>query len=203
MNKKSIQLISFFLILPFTFSAQTTFPFQNTSLPDSKRLENLLSLMTIDEKINALSTNLGVPRLGIRNTGHSEGLHGMALGGPGNWGGSERGVTRTYPTTTFPQAYGLGETWDTELIKKVADIEATEIRFYTQNSNLQKGGLVMRAPNADLARDPRWGRTEESYGEDAFLGSRLTVAFVKGLQGDNPRYWKSASLMKHFMANSN
>jgi len=197
-------LILLFLLLRVSAFSQTTFPFQNTNLSDNERVENLLSTMTLDEKVNALSTNLGVPRLGIRNTGHSEGLHGMALGGPGNWGDfSPRGIAKTYPTTTFPQAYGLGETWDTELIQKVADIEATEIRFYTQNSNLQKGGLVMRAPNADLARDPRWGRTEESYGEDAFLGSRLTVAFVKGLQGNNQKYWKSASLMKHFLANSN
>ena len=79
------------LLIPVLASAQTTFPFQNTSLPDSKRVDNLLSLMTIDEKVNALSTNLGIPRLGIRNIGHSEGLHGMALGGPGNWGGMERG----------------------------------------------------------------------------------------------------------------
>lgn len=191
-------------MLQFSLAAETTvYPFQNTGLSDDKRVDNLLSLMTIDEKVNALSTNLGIPRLGIRNTGHSEGLHGMALGGPGNWGGMERGVTKTYPTTTFPQAYGLGETWDTELIRKVADIEATEVRFYAQNANQQRGGMVMRAPNADLARDPRWGRTEESYGEDAFLTSRLTVAFVKGLQGNDPGYWKSASLMKHFMANSN
>ena len=197
-------LILLFLLLRVSAFSQTTFLFQNTNLSDNERVENLLLTMTLDEKVNALSTNLGVPRLGIRNTGHSEGLHGMALGGPGNWGDfSPRGIAKTYPTTTFPQAYGLGETWDTELIQKVADIEATEIRFYTQNSNLQKGGLVMRAPNADLARDPRWGRTEESYGEDAFLGSRLTVAFVKGLQGNNPKYWKSASLMKHFLANSN
>lgn len=163
--------------------------------------------MTIDEKINALSTNPGVPRLGIRDTGHSEGLHGMALGGPGNWGGFKmenyQRVPDTYPTTTFPQAYGLGETWDTELIQKAADIEAAEIRFYTQNGKYAKGGLVMRAPNADLARDPRWGRTEESFGEDPFLVSEMTVAFIKGLQGDNLRYWKSASLMKHFLANSN
>lgn len=197
-------LILLFLLLRVSAFSQTTFLFQNTNLSDNERVENLLSTMTLDEKVNALSTNLGVPRLGIRNTGHSEGLHGMALGGPGNWGDfTPRGIAKTYPTTIFPQAYGLGETWDTELIQKVADIEATEIRFYTQNSNLQKGGLVMRAPNADLARDPRWGRTEESYGEDAFLGSRLTVAFVKGLQGNNPKYWKSASLMKHFLANSN
>jgi len=201
---KKTQLLAIILALNSALTAQTTYSFQNTALSDDKRVENLLSLMTLDEKVNALSTNLGVPRLGIRNTGHSEGLHGMALGGPGNWGDfSPRGIAKTYPTTTFPQAYGLGETWDTELIQKVADVEATEIRFYTQNPNLQKGGLVMRAPNADLARDPRWGRTEESYGEDAFLGSRLTVAFVKGLQGNDPKYWKSASLMKHFLANSN
>lgn len=192
------------LLFPIFLSGQTTFPFQNINLSDNARLDNLLSLMTLDEKVDALSTNLGVPRLGIRNTGHSEGLHGMALGGPANWGDFRNKINpKTYPTTIFPQAYGLGETWDPELLQKVADIEATDIRFYTQNPNLQKGGLVMRAPNADLARDPRWGRTEESYGEDAFLGSRMTVAFVKGLQGNNPKYWKSASLMKHFMANSN
>lgn len=204
--KKTLAVI-ICILFANTSSAQYIYPFQNTSLSEEKRLDNLLSIMTIDEKVNALSTNLGVPRLGIRSTGHSEGLHGMALGGPGNWGGFKmvnyQRVPDIYPTTTFPQAYGLGETWDTELIKKVADIEATEIRFYTQNDKYTKGGLVMRAPNADLARDPRWGRTEESFGEDPFLVSEMTVAFVKGLQGDNPRYWKSASLMKHFLANSN
>ena len=204
---KKIVLTIFCALSACLLSAQYIYPFQNTALSDDKRLDNLLSLMTIDEKINALSTNLGVPRLGIRDTGHSEGLHGMALGGPGNWGGFKmenyQRVPDTYPTTTFPQAYGLGETWDTELIQKVADIEATEIRFYTQNGKYAKGGLVMRAPNADLARDPRWGRTEESFGEDPFLVSEMTVAFIKGLQGDNLRYWKSASLMKHFLANSN
>ena len=197
-----ILIICFFMQFPI--SAQPIPPYQNTTLTDNERLDNLLSLMTLDEKVNALSTNLGVPRLGIRSTRHSEGLHGMALGGPGNWGGvNEKGLPKTYPTTIFPQAYGLGETWDPELIRQVADVEATEIRYYTQNPTLNKGGMVMRAPNADLARDPRWGRTEESYGEDAFLGSRMTVAFVKGLQGNDPVYWKSASLMKHFMANSN
>lgn len=203
MKSLTFHLTIILVSLPIFLSAQTAYPFQNPKLQDNIRVENLLSLMTIDEKVNALSTNLGVPRLGIRNTGHSEGLHGMALGGPGNWGGMERGVTITYPTTIFPQAYGLGETWDPELIQKVADMEATDVRFYTQNPNLMKGGMVMRAPNADLARDPRWGRTEESYGEDAFLTAKMTVAFVKGLQGNDPKYWKAASLMKHFLANSN
>ncbi len=183
------------------------YPFQDINRPDDERIDNLLDLLTLEEKIRLLSTDLGVPRLGIRSTGHSEGLHGMALGGPGGWGGREmkdgKWVPVTYPTTTFPQAYGLGATWDPGLLEKVADIEATEVRYYTQNPALNKGGMVMRAPNADLARDPRWGRTEESFGEDAFLTARMTVAFVKGLQGKDPRYWKSASLMKHFLANSN
>ncbi len=169
--------------------------FHNTDLSDSIRVDLLLDMLTLEEKINLLSTNLGVPRLGIRNAWHSEGLHGMALGGPAHWGGKEDS-----PTSTFPQAYGLGSTWDTALVKKVAE---QEIRYYTQRTPEPKGGLVMRAPNADLARDPRWGRTEESFGEDAYLASRMTVSFIKGLQGDHPRYWKSASLMKHFMANSN
>lgn len=204
---KKIILIIFCVLSGCLLSAQHIYPFQNTALSDDERLDNLLSLMTIDEKINALSTDLGVPRLGIRKTGHSEGLHGLALGGPGNWGGMKmenyKTVPDVYPTTIFPQAYGLGETWDTELIQKVADIESTEIRYYAQNDRYRKRGLVMRAPNADPARDPRWGRTEESFGEDPHLVAEMTVAFVKGLQGNNPRYWKSASLMKHFLANSN
>jgi beta-glucosidase len=178
-------------------SAQTAYPFQNPNLSDDARLDNLLSLMTLDEKINSLAAEWGVPRLGIRRMGHLEGLHGASVSGS---------VGRNYvayPTTTFSQSYGLGETWDVPLIRKIADIEATEMRYYTQSPTLSGGMLVMRAPNADLARDPRWGRTEESFGEDAYLTARMTVAFVKGLQGDHPKYWKAASLMKHFMANSN
>ncbi|HQH10668.1 MAG TPA: glycoside hydrolase family 3 N-terminal domain-containing protein, partial [Bacteroidales bacterium] len=174
------------------------YSFHNKDLPDSMRVDILLDMLTMEEKINLLSTNLGVPRLGIRNAWHSEGLHGMALGGPAHWGGKEDA-----PTTTFPQSYGLGSTWDKELVRKVAEVEAHEIRYYTQRSEDPRGGIVMRAPNADLARDPRWGRTEESFGEDAYLAAQMTVAFIRGLQGDHPRYWKSASLMKHFMANSN
>lgn len=204
---KKIVLIVLALSGFLSLNAQYIYPFHNLSLTDEERVDNLLSLMTIDEKIQALSTNLGVPRLGIKSTGHSEGLHGLALGGQGNWGGfklvNNEAIPDAFPTTTFPQAYGLGATWDRQLIKQVADIEAMELRYYVQNPQYNKGGLIMRAPNADLARDPRWGRTEESFGEDPFLVGELTVAFVKGLQGNNPRYWKAASLMKHFLANSN
>lgn len=179
-------------------SQQKQYPFQNPNLDTEKRIDNLLSLMTLDEKVQALSTNPSVKRLGLIGTGHVEGLHGLALGGPGEWGGKNK---KPLTTTTFPQAYGLGETWDVELLQKVANVEGYETRFALQKYN--RGGLVVRAPNADIARDPRWGRTEESYGEDAFFNGSMTVAFVKGLQGNNSKYWQTASLMKHFLANSN
>jgi len=107
------------------------------------------------------------------------------------------------PTTTFPQEKGLGATWDPELLKKIASLEGYEARYYYQNPVFDRGGVVVRAPNSDLSRDPRWGRTEESYGEDPFLVGTLTVAFIQGLQGPDPKHWQSASLMKHFMANEN
>lgn len=185
----------------------TSFSFQNTKLSDTKRIELLLHELTLEEKINLLSTNLGVPRLGIPACGSQEGLHGLALGGPAAMNGKKKvdgkEVNDDRFTTIFPQAYGLGETWDRASIRKVGNQMAEEARYYFNTKKSKRQGLVIYAPNADLARDPRWGRTEESYGEDPYLTGELTVSMVKGLQGDNPRYWKAASLMKHFLANSN
>ncbi len=163
-----------------------------------ERITALLSAMTLDEKIACLGTNPSVPRLGVVGAPHVEGLHGLTLGGPGEWG-------RDQPvcTTTFPQAIGLAESWDPELLERVAAVEAYETRYLFQSPRYRRGGLVVRAPNADLGRDPRWGRTEECYGEDPYLVSTLVVAFVRGLQGPDPRVWLTASLMKHFLANSN
>ena len=190
---------SLFVVLCLTMAylsvgAQKIYKFQNTKLSDEKRIDALLEELMLEEKIALLGSDLAVPRLGILSCRHHEGLHGLALGGPAAWGGRKKGedgkiIPTDRPTTIFPQSYGLGATWDVDLVKKVGEHKRT--------------ALVMRAPNADLARDPRWGRTEESYGEDAFLTARLTVANIKGLQGDNPRYWRTAALMKHFLANSN
>ncbi len=174
-----------------------TYPFQDPALDDEKRIDNLISLLTLDEKINCLSASLSVPRLGIRNSGNSEGLHGLSQGGPG-FNRSPR-----TPTTQFPQAIGLARMWDEELIREVAAQQAYEARYIYQSSKYYRAGLVVWGPNADMGRDPRWGRTEECYGEDPFLTSRLVTAFVQGMQGDNPKYWVVASLMKHFLSNSN
>lgn len=190
----------FTICLACTGLQAQTYPFRDSRLDDEKRLDNLVSLMTLDEKINCLSTRPSVPRLGISGTRIVEGLHGLALSGPANWAVRGKGAS---VTTTFPQAIGLAQTWDPVLLEKVAAVEAEECRWLSQNPRYASAGLIVLAPNADLGRDVRWGRTEECYGEDAFLTSRLVVAFVKGLQGDNPKYWKTASLLKHFLANSN
>ncbi len=182
-------------------SLSQEYPFQDTDLSNDERLDNLISLMTLDEKIDHLSSRLpGIPRLGVRGTRLVEGLHGLALSGPANWAVRGKGEA---PTTTFPQAIGLAQMWDPELHEKIAAWEAYETRYLTQNKDYASAGLIVLAPNADLGRDIRWGRTEECYGEDAYLASVLVTAYVKGLQGNHPRYWKTASLMKHFLANSN
>ena len=173
------------------------YPFNNLNLSDDERVDNVISLLTLDEKISLLSTDLGVPRLGIGHCHQVEGLHGLSLNGPGN------NKKEWIPSTMFPQAYGLGQTWDRDLIRRIASQVAEETRYYAQHPRINWEALVIRAPNADLARDPRWGRTEESFGEDPHLTAALTVAKIQGLQGENPRYWKTAALMKHFLANSN
>ena len=183
------------------------YPFQNTALSEDERLDHAISLMTIDEKI-ATIVGQGVPRLGIANPGATEAIHGIVRGGatdyPGLWGGGER-VGRPEQqyqhSTAFPQAYGIGETWDRDVARTVGEVMSIEARFYSRNAPYKC--LVLWAPNADLARDPRWGRTEESFGEDPFLVGEMVAAEVRGIQGDNPVYWRGAALMKHFLANSN
>jgi beta-glucosidase len=202
------------VFLPLSFCAvrlsaqqKYQYPFQNPDLPTEQRITDLLSRMTLDEKIDMLSDEAlsrgmiskpDIPRLGVIGTGHVEGLHGLSQGGLGGWQGPGKVVI---PTTQFPQPRGLGQTWDPALLEKAAEVEGFEARYV--DGRYHRGGLIVRAPNADLARDPRWGRGEESYGEDPYQTGTMAVADVKGLQGNNPRYWLSASLMKHFLANSN
>lgn len=191
-------LTLFFGLMVRASSAQYKYPFQNPNQPPEERITNLLSLMTLDEKVDCLGTNPTIVRLGVKGAGHVEGLHGLAMGLPGNWGRKT-----PVPTTIFPQSIGMAETWDPDLLQQAAAIEAFETRYIFQSDKYHKGGLVVRAPNADIGRDPRWGRTEECYGEDAFFNGTMAVGYIKGLQGNDPKYWMTAALMKHFLANSN
>ncbi|WP_433975661.1 glycoside hydrolase family 3 C-terminal domain-containing protein [Tunturiibacter lichenicola] len=175
------------------------YPFLDATLPMDERISNLLSLMTIDEKIDCLSTRTGVPRLGVPNFGSSEGIHGVVQ--RGNDSGPYRRTAIT--TTQFPQPPGMGESWDPALVQQAGGVEGYEARFISQTAKYNRQILQLWGPQADLARDPRWGRSEEVYGEDPFFNGTMVTAFIKGLQGDDPKYWLSAALLKHFLANSN
>jgi beta-glucosidase len=176
-------------------TGQGRYPFQNPELPIEQRVDNIISLMTLEEKIQCLQISTAVPRLKIPDAGWSEGLHGLVR--KGDWG------ARAIPTTSFAQVIGMAETWDPELIRKAGAVQGYEARYISQNDKYKQNVLVVWGPNADLARDPRWGRNDESYGEDPFLTGTLATAFIKGMQGEHPRYWQAAALLKHFLANSN
>jgi beta-glucosidase len=174
---------------------QYEYPFQNPNLPLEQRADHIVSLMTIEEKIAALGSP-AVPRLHIPAYGVSEGIHQVVLR-------AGRGGGQTIPTTSFSQVYGMGETWDPALIRRAGAVEGYEARYVTQNQKYNRNTLMLMGPTSDLARDPRWGRTDESFGEDPFLTGTMAVALVQGIQGDDPKYWQAASLLKHLFANSN
>jgi beta-glucosidase len=198
--KNRFALLTLLALIPLpVFAQQPAYPFNDPSLPVEKRIDNLLSLMTVDEKVDCLGTQTGVPRLGVPNIGSSEGIHGVVQRGGGRPGHEHASI----PTTQFPQPPGMGESWDPELVRQAADVEGYEARFITQTKKYDRQVLVQWGPQSDLARDPRWGRSEEVYGEDPFFNGTMAVAFVKGLQGDDPKYWQAAALLKHFLANSN
>ena len=169
-------------------------PFRNPNLTVDQRVDDLVSRLTLEEKIAMLGQRQpAIARLGIKAfTNFTEGLHGLGWAAGG-----------AMTATTFPQSVGLGETWDPEILRQAGAVEGYEARVYFKKYDGARASLAIRAPNSDLARDPRWGRSEESYGEDPYLVGKLSVGYIKGMQGDNPKYLLSASTMKHFLANSN
>jgi beta-glucosidase len=181
------------------FAQKPAYPFNDPTLPTEKRIENLLSVMTIDEKVACLGTRTAVPRLNVPNIGSSEGIHGVVQRERVQGGYERSAIT----TTQFPQPPGMGESWDPDLVRQAAGVEGYEARFITQTAKYDRQMLMLWGPQADLARDPRWGRSEEVYGEDPLFNGTMVTAFVKGLQGDDPKYWQAAALLKHFLANSN
>ena len=171
-------------------------PWRDENLPIETRVEDLLGRLTLDEKIDLLrATSPGVPRLGIDKYYHgNEALHGIVR--PGKF-------------TVFPQAIGLASMWDPDLLETIAGVISDEAR--ARWNELERGKkqtaqfsdlLTFWSPTVNMARDPRWGRTPETYGEDPFLSGETGAAFVRGLQGKDPRYLKVVSTPKHFSANN-
>ena len=164
------------------------------SIPTEKRVDDLISRMTPEEKTaQLLSVAPAIPRLGVPAYNYwSEALHGIGNDGT---------------ATVFPQAIGFASTWNTPLVHAMADAISTEARAryqeaLRQDRHVQSEGLTFWSPNINLFRDPRWGRGQETYGEDPYLTARMGVAFVTGMQGDDPAYLKVLATAKHFAVHS-
>jgi len=189
-----------FLLVLFLTDACTVqkqepgFPFLDTSLPLEARVNDLVARMTLEEKISQMVNDApAIERLGVpRYNWWSEGLHGVARAGL---------------ATVFPQAIGLGATWDESLLYTISTAIADEARakhenFVRKDKRFIYQGLTLWSPNINIFRDPRWGRGQETYGEDPYLTGKLAVQFIKGLQGDDPTYYKTIATVKHFAVHS-
>jgi beta-glucosidase len=170
------------------------FPFQNPSLTIDERVNDLVSKLTLDEKVKQMLYDApAIPRLGVPEYNW--------------WGEALHGVARAGKATVFPQSIGLAATWDSDMMFRVATVISDEARAKHHDA-LRKGrrgiyeGLTFWSPNINIFRDPRWGRGMETYGEDPYLTGRLGVQFVKGMQGDDPKYLKTISTPKHFAVHS-
>jgi beta-glucosidase len=165
------------------------------SRPVDERVRDLLARMTLKEKISQMGHNAAaIPRLGIPAYNF--------------WGEALHGVGRNGRATVFPQAIGMAATWDPALIQRIATAIADEGRAKYHETLRRKGdtliyqGLTFWSPNVNIFRDPRWGRGQETWGEDPYLTGELGAAFVRGLQGDHPTYLKTAACAKHYAVHS-
>jgi beta-glucosidase len=195
-----IRKIHIFLLLIFVLGSrllcQTTvqFPFQDPRIPLDERVHDLVTRMTLQEKVTQFFNHAAsIPRLGVPEYDWwNECLHGVARAGK---------------ATVFPQAIGLSATFDEDLMFRVATAISDEARakhqyFIRNNVRSIYTGLTFWSPNINIFRDPRWGRGQETYGEDPFLTGRMAVNFIRGLQGNDPKYLKTVATAKHYAVHS-
>ena len=169
-------------------------PYMNPALPIDQRVNDLVGRMTLEEKVSQMRDHATpIPRLGVpKYDWWNEGLHGVAFAGY---------------ATNFPQVIGMAATWDSDLVHQMGQTVSTEARAKYDEAMRQDHhemffGLTFWAPNINIFRDPRWGRGQETYGEDPFLTGRMGVAFVSGMQGDDPKYFRVISTPKHYAVHS-
>ena len=191
--------LSLIVVLSLSFPSHTqeapaNAPYRNPSVPLEKRVDDLIGRMTLEEKVAQMRDHATpIPRLGVpKYDWWNEGLHGVAFAGY---------------ATNFPQVIGMAATWDTDLVHKMGETVSTEARAkYNQamreDHHEMFFGLTFWAPNINIFRDPRWGRGQETYGEDPFLTARMGVAFVTGMQGNDPKYFRVVSTPKHYAVHS-
>jgi beta-glucosidase len=191
--KQKILFVFFICISSIAF-AQDTAIYKNPNLPVEQRVNDLVSKMTLEEKVSQMVYNsVAIKRLGIPEYNWwNEALHGVARNGI---------------ATVFPQAIGLAATWDTALMYRVSTVISDESRAkyneaLSRNKHGIYQGITLWSPNINIFRDPRWGRGMETYGEDPYLTGEMGVQFVKGLQGNDPKYLKTIATTKHFAVHS-
>jgi len=177
-----------------SLSAQQRPPYLDQSLPFELRARDLVSRMTLEEKVSQMKDVApAIPRLGVPEYNWwNEALHGVARAGL---------------ATVFPQAIGVAATWDDSAVYQMSTVISDEARakhheYLRHDSHQRYQGLTFWSPNINLFRDPRWGRGQETYGEDPFLTGRLAVQFIRGLQGDDPKYFKTIATVKHYAVHS-
>jgi beta-glucosidase len=189
---KPAALLAAIALLPLSCGPKAIYKDPNAAL--DKRVDDLLARMTLEEKVSQLTNDSpAVERLGIpAYNWWNECLHGVARAGR---------------ATVFPEAIGMAATWDKDLIYRVASTISDEARakyheFMRRGKRNIYQGLTFWTPNINLFRDPRWGRGMETYGEDPYLTGRLAVQFIKGIQGDDPKYLKAIATAKHYAVHS-
>jgi beta-glucosidase len=196
MNRTKLTLLACLSFIFFTCKTKQEykFPFLDPDLSMQERVDDLVSRMTLDEKISQMMNQApAIERLGIPEYNWwNEGLHGIARAGL---------------ATVFPQAIGLAASWDEEMMHQVSSVISDETRakhheFVRRGKRFLYQGLTLWSPNINIFRDPRWGRGQETYGEDPYLTGRLGVQFIKGLQGDDTTYFKTIATIKHFAVHS-
>ena len=182
------------LVLPLHAQDAAQPAYLNPQLPLEQRVDDLIGRMTLEEKVSQMRDHAtAIPRLGVpKYDWWNEGLHGVAFAGY---------------ATNFPQVIGMAATWDADLVHKMGETISTEARAkyneaISRDQHESFFGLTFWAPNINIFRDPRWGRGQETYGEDPFLASRLGVAFVSGMQGSDPHYFRVVSTPKHYAVHS-
>jgi beta-glucosidase len=190
----AVSLATLVLVSPTSLSAQSDKVYLDPSQPIEKRVDDLVSRMTLDEKVKQMvNTAPGIPRLNVpAYDWWNEGLHGVARSGF---------------ATLFPQAIGNAATFDEPLLGKIGEVVSVEARAKHNEADRNDihsiyFGLTIWSPNINIFRDPRWGRGQETYGEDPFLTATLGTAFVKSLQGDDPNYYRTIATPKHYAVHS-
>ena len=186
--------LSVVLAVSLRVASQQPLPFMDTAVPVDRRVDDLIGRLTLEEKVQQLRDHApAIPRLGVpKYDWWNEGLHGVAFAGY---------------ATEFPQVIGMAATWDAPLVHRMGEVISTEARAkyneaIRQNQHESFFGLTFWAPNINIFRDPRWGRGQETYGEDPFLTGRMGVAFVTGMQGDDPSHPRVVSTAKHYAVHS-